>query len=70
MDTHHNINENLPTASEIVAAYEAMRADFEKMADEYVEGNVLSQDPYMRNMIRMAYLTGLYAGTNKYGKVI
>lgn len=67
---HHNINENLPTASEIVAAYEAMRADFEKMADEYVEGNLLSQDPYMRNMIRMAYLTGLYAGTNKYGKVI
>jgi hypothetical protein len=70
MDMHHNINENLPTASEIVAAYEAMRADFEKMADEYVEGNLLSQDPYMRNMIRVAYLTGLYAGTNKYGKVI
>lgn len=68
MDTHHNIS-NLPTASEIVAAYEAMRADFEKMADEYV-GDVLSQDPYLRNMIRMAYLSGLYAGTNKYGKII
>lgn len=65
----HELNENLPTASEIVAAYEAMRADFEKMADEYV-GDVLSQDPYLRNMIRMAYLSGLYAGTNKYGKVI
>ena len=65
----HEFNGNLPTASEIVAAYEAMRADFEKMADEYV-GDVLSQDPYMRNMIRMAYLSGLYAGTNKYGKVI
>lgn len=62
-------NENIPTATEIVQAYEAMRADFEKMADEYVE-DLLSKDLYLRKMIRMAYLSGLYAGTNKYGKVI
>ena len=65
----HEFNENIPTATEIVQAYEAMRADFEKMADKYVE-DLLSKDLYLRNMIRMAYLSGLYAGTNKYGKVI